>query len=60
MPEFDFYLAIAALKHAVLSIRDYGNGKTINTPEALPGFALDRLAGSIDRHKRATVSRSTR
>lgn len=58
MPEFDYYLAIAALKHAVLSIRDYGNGTTIDTPEALPGFALDRLAGSIARHKQATALRS--
>jgi aminoglycoside phosphotransferase (APT) family kinase protein len=57
MPEFDYYLAIAALKHAVLSVRDYSNGKTIDTPEALPGFALDRLAGSIDRHKQAAALR---
>jgi aminoglycoside phosphotransferase (APT) family kinase protein len=51
MPDFDYYLAIAALKHAVLLIRDYSNGKTVETPDALPGFALDRLAGSIERHK---------
>jgi aminoglycoside phosphotransferase (APT) family kinase protein len=51
MPDFDYYLAIAALKHAVLSIRDYSNGKTVETPEALPGFAIDRLARSIERHK---------
>jgi aminoglycoside phosphotransferase (APT) family kinase protein len=53
MPDFDYYLAIAALKHAVLSIRDYSNGKTVETPDALPGFALDRLARSIERHKQA-------
>jgi aminoglycoside phosphotransferase (APT) family kinase protein len=51
MPEFDYYLAIAALKHAVLSIRDYSNGKTVETPDALPGFAIDRLTRSIERHK---------
>jgi aminoglycoside phosphotransferase (APT) family kinase protein len=51
MPDFDYYLAIAALKHAVLSIRDYSNGKTVKTPEALPGFALDHLTRSIERHK---------
>lgn len=51
MPDFDYYQAIAALKHAVLSIRDYSNGKTVETPEALPGFAIDRLARSIERHK---------
>jgi aminoglycoside phosphotransferase (APT) family kinase protein len=53
MPDFDYYLAIAALKHAVLSIRDYSNGKTVETPDALPGFALDRLVRSIERHKQA-------
>lgn len=55
MPDFDYYLAIAALKHAVLSIRDYSNGKTVETPDALPGFAMDRLARSIDRHKHSTL-----
>jgi hypothetical protein len=51
MPEFDYYLAIAALKHAILAIRDYSNGKTIDTPDALPGFAMDRLALHIERHR---------
>jgi aminoglycoside phosphotransferase (APT) family kinase protein len=58
MPDFDYYLAIAALKHAVLSIRDYSNGKTVASPEALPGFALDRLARSIDHHAAATSLRT--
>lgn len=52
MPEFDYYLAIAALKHAILAIRDYGNGKTIASPDALPGFATDRLAFYLDRHRK--------
>jgi aminoglycoside phosphotransferase (APT) family kinase protein len=57
MPDFDYYLAIAALKHAVLSIRDYSNGKTVESPEALPGFAMDRLARSIERHREANSLR---
>ncbi len=57
MPDFDYYLAIAALKHAVLSIRDYSNGKTVESPEALPGFAMDCLARSIERHRQATCTR---
>src|SRR3546814_3671019 len=36
MPEFDYYMAISALKHAMLAIRDYSNGKTLGAPEALP------------------------
>lgn len=44
MPHFDYYEAIAALKHAVLSIRDYRNGKQVKKPDALPGFATDRLS----------------
>lgn len=44
MPNFDDYEAIAALKHAVISIRDYRNDKQVKKPEALPGFATDRLA----------------
>lgn len=51
MPEFDYYLAIAALKHTVLAIRDYSNGKTIDTPAALPGFAMARLQHYLDRHR---------
>jgi aminoglycoside phosphotransferase (APT) family kinase protein len=54
MPDFDYYLAIAALKHAILAIRDYGNGKTIDTPDALSGFAMERLALYIDRHRTRT------
>jgi hypothetical protein len=55
MPEFDYYLAIAALKHAVLSIRDYSNGKTVDTPDALPDFAMTHLAHAIERHKQAST-----
>lgn len=51
MREFDYYLAIAALKQAILAIRDYGNGKTIETPDALPDFAMKRLALYIERHR---------
>lgn len=51
MPEFDYYLAIAALKHAILAIRDYSNGKRVRTPGALPGFAMERLRLYIERHQ---------
>jgi aminoglycoside phosphotransferase (APT) family kinase protein len=50
MPHFDYYEAIAALKHAVISIRDYRNDKKIKRPEALPNFATDRLASYLHRH----------
>src|SRR3546814_2051288 len=51
MPEFDYYMAISALKHAMLAIRDDSNGKTLGAPEALPNFAMEHLALYIDRHK---------
>jgi aminoglycoside phosphotransferase (APT) family kinase protein len=50
MPEFDYYEAIAALKHAVIAIRNYSNGKIIDAPEALPNFAMDRLRQYLERH----------
>jgi aminoglycoside phosphotransferase (APT) family kinase protein len=50
MPDFDYYEAIAALKHAVLSIRDYRNGKQVKKPEALPNFATDRLSRHLSRY----------
>lgn len=50
MPQFDYYEAIAALKHAVISIRDYRNGKVVERPEALPNFATERLADRLYRH----------
>ena len=43
MPDFSYYMAVAALKILVLSIRDYSNGKVMNTPDALPSFLVDRL-----------------
>jgi len=50
MPHFDYYEAIAALKHAVISIRDYRNAKKINRPEALPNFAINCLSQYLNRH----------
>jgi aminoglycoside phosphotransferase (APT) family kinase protein len=50
MPHFDYYEAIAALKHAVISIRDYRNAKKINRPEALPNFATNCLSQYLNRH----------
>ena len=49
MPHFEYFEAIAALKHAVISIRDYRNEKKINKPEALPNFAIDRLSQYLNR-----------
>lgn len=49
MPHFEYYEAIAALKHAVISMRDYRNQKRINKPDALPNFATDRLARYLRR-----------
>lgn len=43
MPHFEDYEAIAALKHAVLSVRDYRNGKAPKQPEALPALATQKL-----------------
>jgi aminoglycoside phosphotransferase (APT) family kinase protein len=48
MADFDYYEAIAALKHAVISIRDYSNGK--QKPDGLPDFATSRLAQYLNRH----------
>src|SRR3546814_12336925 len=48
MPSFSYYLAVAALKILILSVRDYSTGKTMDTPEALPDLPVDRL-----RHHRS-------
>ncbi len=47
MPHFEYFEAIAALKHAVISIRDYRNSKKIKKPDALPNFATGRLAAYL-------------
>lgn len=44
MPHFSFYMAVAALKILILSVRSYGNEKHTGAPSALPDFLLERLA----------------
>ena len=44
MPQFSYYLAVAALKILMLSVRSYGNDKAMGAPDALPAFLVDRLA----------------
>jgi len=50
MPYFSYYLAVAALKILILSIRDYSNGKTMDTPAALPDFLVHRLRHYVGRY----------
>lgn len=50
MPYFSYYLAVAALKILILSVRDYSNGKTMDTPDALPGFLVERLRHYLSRY----------
>lgn len=52
MPYFAFYEAVVALKIVILTIRDYSNGKTMNAPEALPGFLMDRLRQYLGEYRR--------
>ena len=44
MPRFNWYMAVAALKILILSLRNYGNDKAMPAPDALPAFLVDRLA----------------
>jgi aminoglycoside phosphotransferase (APT) family kinase protein len=44
MPQFSFYMAVAALKILILSVRSYGNDKDTGAPAPLPDFLLSRLA----------------
>lgn len=44
MPHFSYYMAVAALKILILSVRNYGNDKDMGAPAALPDFLLSRLA----------------
>jgi aminoglycoside phosphotransferase (APT) family kinase protein len=51
MPQFDFYMALAALKILILSVRNYGNDKDTGAPAALPDFLVSRLAHYLDAFK---------
>ena len=44
MPRFSWYMAVAALKILILSLRSYGNDKAMPAPDALPPFLVNRLA----------------
>ena len=44
MPHFSYYMAVAALKILILSVRSYANEKHMVAPAALPDFVVDRLA----------------
>lgn len=44
MPHFSYYMAVAALKILILSVRNYGNDKDMGAPAALPDFLVSRLA----------------
>lgn len=43
MPDFAYFDTIAALKHAAISLREYGNGKVAFVPKTLPPIAVERL-----------------
>jgi aminoglycoside phosphotransferase (APT) family kinase protein len=43
MPHFGYYMAVAALKILILSVRSYGNDKHMGAPQALPDFLVGRL-----------------
>lgn len=43
MPRFSYYMAVAALKILILSVRNYGNDKDMGAPAALPDFLVRRL-----------------
>src|SRR3546814_5845990 len=49
MPYFSYYLAVAALKILILSVRDYSNGKTMDTHEPRHDFLVLRLRHYVAR-----------
>jgi len=51
MPQFSYYMAVAALKILILSVRNYGNDKQTAAPAALPDFLVNRLAHYLDEFK---------
>lgn len=48
MPRFSYYMAVAALKILILSLRNYGNDKEMSAPAALPDFLVGRLAHYLE------------
>ena len=51
MPHFSYYMAVAALKILILSVRSYANEKHMGAPAALPDFLVDRLAHYLAEFK---------
>jgi hypothetical protein len=51
MPWFSFYLAVAAAKILMLSIRDHSNGKTVRQSDALPDFPVGRVQLCCARYR---------
>lgn len=51
MPQFSYYMAVAALKILILSVRNYSNDKDMRAPAALPDFLVDRLAHYLAEFK---------
>lgn len=51
MPQFSFYMAVAALKILILSVRSYGNDKDTGAPAPLPDFLLARLTHYLGEFK---------
>ena len=43
MPQFSYYMAVAALKILILSVRSYANEKYMGAPTVLPDFLVNRL-----------------
>ncbi|WP_336971103.1 phosphotransferase family protein [Sphingobium aromaticiconvertens] len=50
MPYFSYYQAVAALKILILSVRDYSNNKTMDSPDALPHFLVGRVKLYLERY----------
>jgi aminoglycoside phosphotransferase (APT) family kinase protein len=51
MPKFSYYMAVAALKILILSVRSYANEKHMDAPTALPDFLVNRLAYYLEEFK---------
>ncbi len=56
MPYFAYYEAVAALKIAGLSIRDYSNGKTMIAPEKLSPYLMGKLEQYLGEYKQYLAS----
>lgn len=48
MPQFSYYMSVAALKILILSVRNYGNDKDMGAPAPLPDFLVSRLAHYLE------------